>query len=488
MQPISRRQALLLGGLGVAGTAAGGAGLLWTLTSQPEPVPGGELSQPPEERSVDGVLRIRLEAAPGQMLLGGRKAAALGYNQGIPGPTLRLRAGDVLQIRLVNNLSEATNLHVHGLHTSPQGNGDNIFVSVGPGSSFDYEYKLPPEHPPGVYWYHPHHHGVVADQIFAGLFGAIIVEDPEPVEVSLDRVLLVSDTTLDGLGNIAAAPAMERMMGREGELLLVNGQSNPQLSARPGERERWRIVNACVARYLRLRLDGQQLQLLGMDSGRFQEPEKVDELLLTPGNRADLLVTTTAGDAVLRAFYQNRGSMPGMMGPGFRARNPAGQSDGAVLATLRVTGDRVTPPTAVPAQQGLGDLRSSPVAARRQIILAAGMGMGPGAGMMRFTINGREFDEARTDTTAAAGDIEEWILTNTSPMDHPFHLHVWPMQIIEQNNQQPGAPVWQDVVNVPANGRTKVRVAFKDFRGRSVYHCHILDHEDLGMMGVIEVR
>ncbi|MDI3213964.1 hypothetical protein [Arthrobacter sp. AL12] len=91
-----------------------------------------------------------------------------------------------------------------------------------------------------------------------------------------------------------------------GELILDNRQSNPQFSARPGQRERWRIINTCLSRYLRLRLDGQQLQLLGMDSGRFPKPETVDELLLTSGNRADRLVTTTAGDSVLRARYQNR--------------------------------------------------------------------------------------------------------------------------------------------------------------------------------------
>jgi len=111
-----------------------------------------------------------------------------------------------------------------------------------------------------------------------------------------------------------------------------------------------------------------------------------------------------------------------------------------------------------------------------------------GAGMMGFTINGREFNEARTDTAVAAGSVEEWTLTNRSPMDHPFHLHVWPMQVIEEKGQAVDSVLWQDVVNVPANGRVKVRVAFKDFVGRSVYHCHILDHEDLGMMGVIEVR
>jgi FtsP/CotA-like multicopper oxidase with cupredoxin domain len=488
VQPISRRQALLLGGLGVAGTVAGGAGVFWALTSPGAPVSGGKLTQPPEEHSSGGQLQVPLEAAPGQMLLAGRKAAALGYNGGIPGPTLRLRAGDTLRIKLVNNLVQVTNLHVHGLHVSPQGNGDNVFVSVEPGSTFDYEYKLPTDHPPGVYWYHPHHHGMVADQIFAGLFGAIIVEDPNLIETSVERVLVISDTTVDTLGSIRVVPPMERMMGREGLLVLVNGQSSPQLTARPGQRERWRIVNACVARYLRLRLDGQQLQLLGIDSGRFEKPKRVDELLLTPGNRADLLVTTSTGDAVLRGYYQKRGNMPGMMGPGTGADSPAEAQDGSALATLHVSGEPEGPLVAVPGQQGLGDLRSSVVAARRQIVLAAGMGMGGGAGMMRFTINGREFNEARTDTTVGVGDVEEWTLTNTSPMDHPFHLHVWPMQVIEPASQGMRAPVWQDVVDVPANGQVKVRIAFKDFRGRSAYHCHILDHEDLGMMGVIEVK
>ncbi|MHA7142444.1 multicopper oxidase family protein [Arthrobacter sp. Sr33] len=487
---MSRRQALLLGGLGIAGTATGGAGLIWTLTTREPPVTGSELIQPPVLRSNNGQLQVRLEAAPGQILLAGRQAAALGYNGGIPGPTLRVQAGDVLKIRLVNNLDQPTNLHVHGLHVSPEDNGDNVFISVDPGNTFNYEYKLPEDHPPGVYWYHPHHHGMVADQIFAGLFGAIIVEDVEPIEVSTERVLVISDTTLDRLGNIVAVPAMERMMGREGELVLVNGQSNPQLSARPRQRERWRIINTCVSRYLRLQVDEGQLQLLGMDSGRLPTPESVDRLLLLPGNRADLLISIPAGDSVLRAFYQRRGRAPGMTGRESGARNnPAGRPDGFALATLHVSGEPVASLTAPTTQKGLGDLRLAPIAARREIVMAGGgMGGGMGMGMMRFTINGNEFNRDRTDTTVAAGNVEEWTLTNTGPMDHPFHLHVWPMQTIEENGQVANTTIWRDVVNVPANGSVKVRVAFNDFRGRSVYHCHILDHEDLGMMGTIEVR
>lgn len=487
MRPISRRQALLLGGVGAAGTVAGAAGLFWSLSSPPGPTTGAGLIQPAELRSGNGQLQVRLEAAPGQLQLGGRGVSALGYNGGIPGPTLRVRAGDVLRISLVNSLSQPTNLHVHGLHVSPEGNGDNVFVAVGPGSSFDYEYRLPADHPPGLYWYHPHHHGIVADQIFAGLFGAIIVEDPQPIEASAERLLVVSDTAVDGLGNISAVSAMDRMAGREGGLLLVNGQSNPKLGAVPGGRERWRILNACVARYLLLRMDGQQLQLLGIDSGRLQQPRAVEELLLTPGSRADLLVSTVAGDAVLRAFRYNRGSMAGMMGPGF-GQGPSVPADGAALASLHVSGaPDASPAVAVPSQPVPLDLTGSAVAARRQVDLATGMGMG-GAGMMRFTINGREFNPARTDISAAAGSVEEWTLTNSSTMDHPFHLHVWPMQVVEERGQAASTPDWRDVVNIPANGQVKVRVAFADFRGRTVYHCHILDHEDLGMMGVLEVR
>jgi FtsP/CotA-like multicopper oxidase with cupredoxin domain len=113
------------------------------------------------------------------------------------------------------------------------------------------------------------------------------------------------------------------------------------------------------------------------------------------------------------------------------------------------------------------------------------MGMGSG---MRFTFNGKPFDPGRIDTTVPAGAIEEWTLTNTSTMDHPFHLHVWPMQIIEQAGRPVADPEWQDVVNVPARSSVRVRIAFDDFTGKTVYHCHILDHEDSGMMGLIESR
>ncbi len=108
-----------------------------------------------------------------------------------------------------------------------------------------------------------------------------------------------------------------------------------------------------------------------------------------------------------------------------------------------------------------------------------------GGGMMSATINGLVFDATRVDTTVQFDSVEDWLLTNTSPLDHPMHLHVWPMQIIEQSGQPVDTIMWQDVVNIPARSSMRVRIACDDFSGRIEYHCHILDHEDSGMMGSI---
>ena len=503
MQPISRRRALQFGGLGLASTVIGGTGLAREITSRFDPATGAALVEPPALASTDGQLQVHLEAAQGPVRVAGRQATVLGYNGGLPGPTLHVQPGDRLQVRLVNRLSAPTNLHVHGLHVSPEDHGDNMFVTVEPGESFDYDYQLPADHPPGVYWYHPHHHGMVADQVFGGLYGAIIVGDPQndpdtdpsSVPVTRERVLVISDISLDGSGRIRPTSAMARVMGREGDLVLVNGQARPVLAARPGERERWRIVNACAARYLRLRLDGQQLQLLGIDSGRFASPRDVVEVVLAPGNRADLLVTAGQGTSQLRALPYDRGGMMGMMGGGGsgdgggmsgmgspgRDSPATGNADGTVLATLGIAGSAVPALPPVSTLPEPRDLRGVAVAGRRELTFAMGMG----GGGMRFTIDGKEFDPDRVDQAVQVGTVEEWTLTNTSPMDHPVHLHVWPMQLIEQQGQQVESPTWQDVVNVPTRSDVKVRVAFDTFAGRTVYHCHILDHEDNGMMGVI---
>ncbi|SDI99626.1 Multicopper oxidase with three cupredoxin domains (includes cell division protein FtsP and spore coat protein CotA) [Arthrobacter subterraneus] len=496
MSPLTRRQLLALGAVGAGATALGGAGLWWTTSNDPGYTGDEELVEPPVLSSRDGVLELDLEAAPVWVQVGGREASVLAFNGSLPGPTLRVAPGDTIRVAMTNGLRAPTNLHVHGLHVSPEGNGDNPFLSINPGESFNYEFVLPEGHPPGTYWYHPHRHGHVADQVAAGLYGVIVVEDPELIPVTRERVMVVSDLSLDSSGNLAEAGRMQQMMGREGEVVLVNGQVRPRLDAAPGERERWRIVNACPSRYLRLQLEGQQVRLLSRDFGRLPTPEKTTEVVIAPGNRIELLVETTEGSSVLVAAPVDRGGMDAMMGNGMMGGN--GNREAIELLTLEVSGDPVQTPEPVPAGPALRDLRGEPVTGRHTLdmgmtgSMGGGNGMGGGSGreatMMAFTINGREFDPARTDTPVTAGAIEEWTLLNSSPMDHPIHLHVWPMQIIEDGDRDVSAPRWQDVVNVPARGQVKVLIAFEDFPGRTVYHCHILDHEDQGMMGVVEAR
>ncbi len=485
MGALTRRRLLAAGLVGAGVTATGGVGLWWAASheDQSESTLGEALTQPEDIASRDGVLELDLTAAPKRLQVGGREASVQTFNGSLPGPTLRVSPGDTVRIAMTNELPSPTNLHVHGLHVSPRGNSDNPFISIAPGDSFDYEFVLPEDHPPGTYWYHPHLHGTVADQVAAGLYGAIIVEDAAPVPVTRERLMVVSDLSLDASGAIATVDHMQRMIGREGEIVLVNGQVRPRITAAPGERERWRIVNACPSRYLRLALDGQDVQLFSRDFGRLAAPETLSELVLPPGGRVELLVDVRKGSSTLTAEPVDRGGMGAMMGGG-----STGGGDAVEMLALEVTGESTDTPGPVPAGPALRDLRGRPIAGRRTLDFGMGMGgmMGRGGGMS-FTINRQTFDGDRTDATVEAGTVEEWTLTNSSTMDHPMHLHVWPMQVIEDGQGRVPEPRWRDVVNVPASGRVTVLIAFEDFSGRTVYHCHILDHEDEGMMGTVAV-
>ncbi|MEO8850440.1 MAG: multicopper oxidase family protein [Allobranchiibius sp.] len=475
---VNRRQALAIVSLGAVGTIVGGVGTgcaFWPRGAVSAPT-GEGFREPQSLTSSSGVLSVTLRAAPGATLMGGQ-TRALGYNGSSPGPTLRVRPGDVLRVTLQNDLGRPTNVHTHGLHVSPEGTSDNIFRSIAPGSSAGYEYHIPADHPLGTFWYHPHLHGTVADQVFGGLFGALLVTGANEPSVTRDRVIVVSDTTFTAGGEVAGASNAQVMRGREGDLVLVNGQHQPRIGVMAGTLERWRVVNACTSRFLNLRLDGHTWGMLGYDGQGLHAPSEEKSVLLAPGNRADLLLRpTVAGTFTLRTAGHDRGGMGMMMG------GSATSAQTALATVLIGAGTASATPSWPSAKAGLLDVRSARVDRHRSIAFTMGMGM-------TFGFDGRPFDPARIDQQLSLDTLEEWTITNSTMMDHPFHLHVWPMQVTEAPDSDPnGPPDWRDVIIVPAGGRVTVRIPVRDYGGKTVYHCHILDHEDLGMMGQVQAR
>lgn len=474
----------------VAAGAAGLAAFLAGCTSagpidgSSEPASDTPFGEPEVLDSANGVLEVTLRAEIVDLPWRGWTRVGFGYNGSTPGPTLRVRPGDQLIVHLENALDDDTNLHSHGLHVSPEADGDNVFARVSPGESRTYRYNIPPDHRSGLFWYHPHAHGTVARQVAAGLAGAIIVvdglDDIDEIASSTERLWILSDPpvadSVDGLG----AGAMDRMVGREGDVILVNGIEQPSIVTAAGALERWRILNASSSRYYRLMVDGHPLHLIGSDGGRIDVPVAVEEILLAPGERIEaLLAPAESGTFAVRSLPYDRGGMGGMMGGD-------NSSDEIVLGTVVVTGNG-SPASLPEALLDPGQLTVPAATAAREMELAMGMGGGmmggDSGGMMSFTIDGETFDPQRVDIPTTLGAVEEWTIRNSSPMDHPLHLHVWPFLVIDG---QSGSG-WKDTINVPAGREVRIVVPFSGIGGRTVYHCHILDHEDLGMMGVIDV-
>lgn len=265
------------------------------------------------------------------------------------------------------------------------------------------------------------------------------------------------------------------MLGREGSVLTVNGQVNPTIETPAGGLLRLRLVNGSNARFWRLALEGHRLHLIATDGGALEQPLAIEDLLLVPGARADVLVqiSPTGGPFRLRNRSYNRVGRR-MMGMRRMVASSQGEETIAMIQTHGTTTPVTLPRELLPIQP-----LNNPVRTRRFVMTH---GMAPGMGMM-FLINGQPYDHQRIDTRVRLGEIEEWDLVNTGVMDHPFHVHVNPMQVISRNGEPERLLAWCDVVLVRAGETVRVRTQFRDFSGHSVYHCHILDHEDLGMIG-----
>ncbi|MDJ0682419.1 MAG: multicopper oxidase family protein [Xenococcaceae cyanobacterium MO_167.B52] len=483
MVKFNRRQFISLSTVGV-GAALVGNWLRRGTSSQL--VTSRAINSQPLYKSSNGLLELDLEAREHPVNLSGKKAHLLTYNGQIPAPRLEAQPGDKVRIHFTNNLSQPTNLHYHGLHISPTGSADNVFLRINPGEKFNYEFDIAQTQPAGTFWYHPHLHGLVAEQLFGGLAGLFIVrgkEDEIPeIKAAKEEFLVLQDFSLDERGRPLSSMHMSLMMGREGDLITVNGQVNPSFSLPAEGLLRLRILNASTSRFYRLMIEKHSFYQIATDGNTLNEPIEVRELLLTPGQRADVLVKADnqPGQYRLLNLPYDRGNMGMMGGRGMMGRN--NRDVPKVLATVNYESavEPLSLPTKLASISGLPE----PLTVRR---FELNHGMTPGVGMA-FLINGEPYHSNLIHTQVQLDTVEDWEITNTGIMDHPFHIHVNSFQIISRNGQPESLPAWRDTVLVRRGETVRIRIPFRDFAGKTVYHCHILDHEDLGMMGNLMIN
>jgi FtsP/CotA-like multicopper oxidase with cupredoxin domain len=454
------------------------------------------LAQNRSFRSEGGLLSLDLDARVQRIQLGDRSAQLLTYNGQVPGPRLEANPGDTVQLRLTNRLNQPTNLHHHGLHIPPTGTGDNVFLKIAPGETYAYEFQIPQDHPAGTFWYHPHVHGLVAEQVFGGLAGLFVVRGeldqiPE-IKAAREEFLVLKDFAFDRSGAIAPPGHAAQMTGRVGGLLTASGQINPTLPLPAQGLLRLRLLNASASRFFRLFLEDHPLYLIATDGGAIATPVELAELFLAPGERAEVLIKGNREPGAYRLLNQPfnpaQGMMGGMMGRGpmmGRSNLPPRTETVATITYQETTGDVPLP------QQLIAVAPLSEAQTQRRFELNHGMGMGGGMGMrggMVFLINGQAFDHQRIDTQVKLGSVEDWEIVNTGTMAHPFHVHINKFQILTRNGQASPYAAWKDVVVVAPGEQVKIRIPFRNYAGKTVYHCHVLDHEDLGMMGILEIQ
>lgn len=407
----------------------------------------------------------------------------------IPGPLIDVEEGTLVIIHFTNELDEATTIHWHGLVLPNEMDGAPDDVrGIAPGESFDFEFVAGIA---SLYWFHPHIRGDV--QIERGLYGVFRVREPVAPPVDVERVLVLDDVLLDDDGQIVPADEgsamtpdgrfmkFESMLGRQGNRLLVNGAANPFFDVVAGNVERWRIVNVANSRFFKLKGDGIQFVVIGTDVGFVAAPETRDELLMAPGERYDVLVQMNgapASEVALVTTHYDRG------------HDIADPGD-LTMATLRYAAEAAPSATAVPAIASDIERLAAPAGDAAQVIkmeedLLRGARVG-------FSLNGELWPDV-TPLTTSLGATETWDIVNETHMDHPVHLHGFPFQVVERAPLDgDGAVVpdeflsWKDTVIVGPRERLRFAVRYDGFSGDWMFHCHILEHAEHGMMTMISV-
>lgn len=423
----------------------------------------------PNESTVAGEFKGTLRVQKAHVsLLPGVNTEVWAYNGEIPGPQIVVAEGDTVSITVINELDEPTTVHWHGLLV-PASEDGNPQDEIKPQGSRVYTFKIP-EGTAGTYWYHPHGHGTVSKQVFKGLAGTFIVKAKEDVFKGLpEKHLLMSDLKLHQDGSIAENSFFDWMNGREGQFTLVNGALNPKIELEGATRVR--VWNACSARYLYLDLTFADSYLIATDGGFIEKPQLLEKILLSPGERIELvMIPKRNGQVELMNLSYNRSKM-----------GPVSVTPSYALATINMRqGEAYTLPgviTELPEYQAPTKTHSieyREVMNRNQLL---------------FLVNGKMHDMDRIDEVVEQGAVEEWIVFNNTHMDHNFHIHGTQFYVVEQELngmiKKITDKAFKDTINLKPYERLTLVMKQED-QGLRMYHCHILEHETLGMMGQLE--
>ena len=422
------------------------------------------------------IVEVELAAGEGtHAYLPGKPASIWGYRDAstgapvsVPGPLLRAPQGALVRVRFRNELPVATTIHWHGLRVPNGMDGvPGVQRPIEPGERFTYEFAVPDA---GTYWYHPHVEGDV--QIERGLYGPLVVDGGTTPDVAHDRYFQLDDVKVGASGALVeTTDALDVMLGRQGNVLVANGVRGATLPVRPGTRERWRFGNAANGRFFHLRLAGHRFLVIGWDGGLLEAPYEVETLLVAPGERYEVLVELEGAPGStlpLETIHHDRGH--DLPDPGPQA-----------VLTLAF-GDRAeAPPAALPATwRTIEPLPVDATTPVRRFVLSEREE--PGREPV-FLIDERAFPE-HEPVQATLGALEVWEVESTAEMDHPFHLHGAFFQLLDET----GAPrrAWKDTVVVPKGAAVRFAVRH-DAEGMWMFHCHILEHAERGMMGELHV-
>jgi len=453
------------------------------------------LAIPPLERgsTIGGERRFDLTLQKGEKAFGGagtRLSPTVGINAPYLGPTLELRRGEKVRFNVRNKLDESATLHWHGFELPAAADGGPHQL-IRPGELWTPAFEV--RQRASLYWYHSHMHRRTGPQVYAWLAAPIYVRDEEedrldlPNEYGVDDIpLVVQDRIVEDNGSLIYPAGMHaRMMGVSGERIFVNGTPDPVFEATTGLL-RLRLLNASNARFYNFFLDGDKpMEVIASDGGLLDRPQRMRSVSLAPGERAQLLVNLSDGSPVrLRASSPGNGMgmMGGMGGMMDRSRTGASGGDFTILDILPTSGS--TKMRRIPAMLAKLQAPDPALAVRtRRFTLNMGMGM-----MGRFTINGEEMDMRVINENVPVNQWEIWEIGNTSMMAHPFHIHNVQFRIIDRNGRQPPPTEagFKDTVVVSPSERVRLLLRFEKYTDPDLpymYHCHILEHEDAGMMG-----